>query len=225
MNYAVIVAAGKSKRMGENVDKAFVTLGSKPVLAYSLMAFERCPDIDGIIVVVRKERLEAACGLAKMFGGAKVRKVVAGGAQRQSSVLNGLAELNEDVAIVAVHDGARPCVSPALISATILSAKRHGSGVAAVKVTDTIKQVDAGLTVAKTIDRSKLWAVQTPQSFKVDVLRKALEAADRGGLTITDESSAVEAAGGKVHLVESSVTNMKITTPDDLMMVAALLKV
>ena len=173
MIYGIIVAAGKSERMGVDVDKAFLSLGTRPVLMYSLQAFEQCPLIDGVILVVRKDRLDAARGMIQMFGFSKVRSVVAGGASRQISVMLGLAELKDDVKIVAVHDGARPCVTPALIQETILSAKRHGAGVAAVKVTDTIKEVDRGALVTRTVDRSKLWAVQTPQTFRVDWLNKA----------------------------------------------------
>ena len=225
MNYGVIVAAGKSQRMGPTVDKAFFTLGSMPVLAYSVRAYEQCGDIDGVVLVVRKDRLEGARHMVKMFGYAKVRKVVAGGSKRQVSVSNGLDALGDDVEIVSVHDGARPCVTPALISETIKAAKRYGSGVAGVRVTDTVKWVESGATVTKTLDRSKLWAVQTPQSFRLELLRRALEAVTKKNLTVTDEALAVELVSKEVHLVPSSLGNMKITTPDDLPMAAALLRI
>ena len=151
--------------------------------------------------------------------------MVAGGASRQISVMLGLSELKDDVKIVAVHDGARPCVTPALIQETILSAKRHGTGVAAVKVTDTIKEVDRGVVVTRTVDRSKLWAVQTPQTFRVDWLNKAYANARKKKLTVTDESSAVEALGEPVHLVSAPVTNIKITCPADLALASMILKV
>ena len=225
MIFGIIVAAGKSERMGADVDKAFLSLGTRPVLMYSLQAFEQCPLIDGVILVVRKDRLDAARGMIQMFGFSKVRKVVAGGASRQLSVMLGLAELKEDVKIVAVHDGARPCVTPALIQETILSAKKQGTGVAAVKVTDTIKEVDRGTLVARTVDRSKLWAVQTPQTFRVDWLNKAYDHAKKKKLTVTDEASAVEALGEPVHLVPAPATNIKITTPADLALASVILKV
>jgi 2-C-methyl-D-erythritol 4-phosphate cytidylyltransferase len=211
--------------MGADVDKAFLSLGTRPVLMYSLQAFEQCPLIDGVILVVRKDRLDAARGMIQMFGFSKVRKVVAGGASRQLSVMLGLAELKDDVKIVAVHDGARPCVTPALIQETILSAKRQGTGVAAVKVTDTIKEVDRGSLVVRTVDRSKLWAVQTPQTFRVDWLNKAYAHAKKKKLTVTDEASAVEALGEPVHLVPAPATNIKITTPADLALASMILKV
>jgi len=225
MIFGIIVAAGKSERMGADVDKAFLSLGTRPVLMYSLQAFEQCPLIDGVILVVRKDRLEAARGMIQMFGFSKVRTVVAGGASRQLSVMLGLAELKDDVKIVAVHDGARPCVTPALIEETILSAKRQGTGVAAVKVTDTIKEVDRGTLVSRTVDRSKLWSVQTPQTFRVDWLNKAYANAKKKKLTVTDEASAVEALGEPVHLVPAPATNIKITTPADLALASIILKV
>jgi len=225
MIYGIIVAAGKSERMGADIDKVFLSLGTRPVLAYSLLAFEQCALIDGVILVVRKDRVDSARGLAQMFGCAKVRAVVAGGASRQVSVMNGLAELGDDVKIVAVHDGARPCVTPLLIEETIKSAKRCGSGVAAVKVTDTIKEVDRGTLVTRTVDRSKLWAVQTPQTFKVDILRKAYAQAGKKRISITDEASAVEALGEPVHLVPASALNIKLTTPQDLSLAAVIIKV
>ncbi len=225
MIFGIVVAAGKSERMGADVDKVFLSLGTRPVLAYSLLAFEQCPLIDGVVLVVRKDHVEAARGLAQVFGCAKVREVVAGGASRQASVMNGLAELPDGVTIAAVHDGARPCITPEAIAETVKSAKRHGSGVAAVKITDTIKEVDRGTVVSRTIDRTRLWAVQTPQTFRVDLLRKAYEYVDKKGLTVTDEASAVEAVGEAVHLVPSLWSNVKITTPADLALAGAILKV
>jgi len=224
MKFGVIVAAGKSERMGPDVDKAFLTLGSQPVLAYSLQAFEKCPDIDGVILVVRKDRLEAAQGMVNLFGFSKVRKIVAGGPRRQDSVMNGLEQLSDEVKSVAVHDGARPCVTPALISETINSAKRYGSGVAAAKITDTVKYVESGLTVTKTVDRSKLWAVQTPQTFRTELLLKAYQLVQKKRVEVSDESAAVELLGEKVRLVPVTQANIKITTPDDLALAALLLK-
>lgn len=224
MNFGVVVAAGKSERMGPEVDKAFLSLGTKPVLAYSLIAFEKCPDIEGVILVVRKDRVDSARAMAQLFGCYKVRKVLAGGATRQLSVKVGLAQLNHEVDIVAVHDGARPCITPAVISETIQSARKFGSGVAAVKITDTVKEVKKGLIVSKTIDRTMLWAVQTPQTFKLDLLRKAFDVVQKKRLTVTDEASAVELVSRDVRLVPAALSNIKITVPDDLTLAAAVLR-
>lgn len=225
MNVGIIVAAGKSERMGAKMDKAFVSLGVKPVLAYSLEAFEECSDIDTVVIVARKDRVSAARGMAQMFGCAKVRKVVAGGLRRQDSVQIGLNALGEDVRLVAIHDAARPCVTPDLISATLKVAKRYGAGLAAVKIADTIKRVERGTTVNKTVDRAKLWSVQTPQAFKLDLLKQAYEVVNKKGLTVTDEGSAVELVSDCVHIVPSTWTNIKITTAEDLAIAAAMLKV
>ncbi|MFC1498106.1 2-C-methyl-D-erythritol 4-phosphate cytidylyltransferase [Verrucomicrobiota bacterium] len=224
MNFGVIVAGGKSERMGPKVDKAFLSLGTKPILAYSLEAFEKCQDIDGVILVVRKDRLEAARGMVQLYGCSKVKKVIAGGTTRQVSVSNGLAQLNDEVKIVSVHDGARPFVTPQLISMTIATAKRYGTGVAAVKITDTVKFVEKGVTVSKTIDRSKLWAVQTPQTFKRKLLFEAYDLVEKKKLTVTDEASAVENICEDVRLVSAPLSNIKITVPEDLPFAAALLK-
>ena len=223
MTTAIIVAAGKSARMGGDVDKAFLSLGPKPVLAYSLMTFEACPDIDKIVLVVRKDHLAAAKSVAQMFGCRKVGAIVAGGATRQDSVGNGLGACDPETTMVCVHDGARPCITAALISETIRTARRTGAAVAAAKVTDTLKSVDHGQVVASTVDRAKVWAVQTPQTFKFDILRRALEKAKQDEFSFTDEASAVEHLGESVHLVSSSFPNIKITVTDDLTVAALLL--
>jgi len=224
MNFAIIVAAGKSERMGPDIDKAFLSLGTRPVVAYSLVAFEKCPDVDSVILVVRKDKLEAARAMVQMYGCAKVKRVVAGGARRQDSVVNGLEHVPADAKIVVVHDGARPCLTPDLITETVNSAKRFGSGIAACKVTDTIKEVARGLTVSKTVDRTRLWAVQTPQAFERESLVKAFEVVRKKRLVVTDESSAVEMVCKDVRIVPAPWTNMKITTPNDLVTAAHLLK-
>lgn len=225
MNYGLIVAAGKSERMGPDVDKAFLNLGTKPVLCYSLHAYERCQDIEGVILVVRKDRLESARNMVQMFGCTKVKRVVAGGGRRQDSVANGLAYMKDEVEIVSVHDGARPCVTPHLISETIQAAKRHGGGVAGAKITDTVKSVEKGTKIKKTIDRTSLWAVQTPQTFQLPLLRKAFSVVRRKRVVITDEAAAVEMVSKDIRIIPSGFSNIKITTPDDLALAAVLLKV
>ena len=209
MNTVILVAAGKSTRMGSNTDKAFLSLGSRPVIAWSLLAFEQCTAIDQIVLVVRKDQILAAKSVAQMFGISKLREVVAGGSRRQDSVVNGMREMAPETRIVVVHDGARPCVTPELIEATIKTAKRNGCGIAASRVWDTIKYVERGLTVDRTIDRAKLWAVQTPQAFKVELLQRAYEAVEEQKAVITDEASAVELIGEPVRLVSGRATTSK----------------
>ena len=225
MVVGIVVAAGKSERMGPDIDKAFLSLGAKPVLAWALLAFERCPAVNRVILVTRRERVDAAQGLAHMFGCAKTKCVVAGGATRQASVREGLEATRGEADVVVIHDGCRPCVTPDLIAETVKSARRQGSGVAAVKVTDTIKEVARGLTVTRTIDRGRLWAVQTPQAFRFDLLNEAYRLVEAQGLSVTDYASAVEALGKPVHLVSATAANMKITVPADLVLAAAILNV
>ena len=221
---AIIVAAGKSERMGSGMDKAFLSLGPKPVLAYSLMAFEACHAVDRIVLVVRKEQLDAARSVCRIYGISKLYAVVHGGARRQDSVRNGMDAMDPDTTIVAVHDAARPLVTPELVEETIKSAQRYGSGVAARKMIDTVKFVEKSATVDHTVDRSKLWTVQTPQTFKSALLKKAFDKLAADGATCTDESAAVEALGEAVRLVEWARPNFKITTPDDIPAAAALVR-
>jgi 2-C-methyl-D-erythritol 4-phosphate cytidylyltransferase len=224
MNIGIVVAGGKSERMGQNIDKAFLSLGTKPVLIYSLLAFEKCHDVEEVVLVVRKERIEAARYAAQMFGCNKVKNIVAGGSKRQDSVMAGLEMIEDECEIITVHDGARPCVTPELISETIKSAKAYGSGVAAVKITDTVKVVEKNMVISETIDRTKLWRVQTPQSFKRELIVKAFDFIKKKKMLVTDESSAVELVSKDVRIVATTPSNIKITTPDDLVLAAALMR-
>ena len=221
---AVIVAAGKSERMGGGTDKAFLNLGSKPVVAWSLLAYEKNTDIDKIILVVRKDQLTAAKAVARMFGISKLFKIVPGGARRQDSVQAGLKEVDVDTRIVVVHDGARPCVSQDVISDVIKSARRGAASVAGCKIRDTVKIVEKGCTVSSTVDRAKHWAVQTPQAFPCSMLRKAYAAVEAQKIEVFDDSQAVEISGETVKICETDKLNLKITTPEDLQVAAALLK-
>lgn len=222
MTTAIVVAAGKASRMGD-VDKAFLTLGSRPVVAHALAAFERCPDVTEVVLVVRKDQLSAADSAVRMFGLRKVRRIVPGGATRLASVRAGIAAANPDTTYYAVHDGARPAVPVALIRDCVASARKFGSGVAAAKITDTVKSVTRAGAIERTLDRDPLWAAQTPQVFRADLLRKALDGVDDKDPSITDESSAVERLGGTVRIVESKEPNPKITYPGDVGIVARLL--
>ena len=226
---AIILAAGKSERMGAGTDKAFLSLGPKPVLAWSLLAFERCSAIDRIVLAVRKDQIAAARSLAKMFGISKLSNIVAGGARRQDSVANALAAVDADTRVVAVHDGARPCVTPETISAVVDAAKRGGAAVAGRRIWDTVKYVERGATISRTEDRSKLWAVQTPQAFSAALFKKAYAAlaADKKR-EVTDDAQAVELLGEEgrqIKIVETNAPNFKITTVEDLQLAAACLKI
>ena len=215
---AIVVAAGKSERMGTGTDKAFLNLGPRPVVAWSLLAFERCADIDKIVLVVRRDQINAPKSLARMFGISKLLNIVAGGAKRQDSVMNGLKALDVDARFVVVHDGARPCVTPETISETVKLARRCGAAVVGRHIWDTVKLVEKGTTVTRTEDRSKLWAIQTPQAFDV----RAYEAVVEQQKEVTDDASAVELIGEPVKIYETEKPNLKITTVEDLRMAAAI---
>ena len=219
---AIIVAAGKSERMGAGADKAFLNLGPKPVVAYSLLAFERSPEIDQIILVVRKDQQVAAKAVARMFGISKLAKIVPGGARRQDSVMNGLKELDSDARIVVVHDGARPCVTSDTIAEVVKLAKRSDAAVVGRRIWDTVKRVEKGTSVAATEDRTKLWAVQTPQAFKTQLLKRAYEALEAEKKDVTDDAQAVELIGASVKIYETNKPNLKITTVEDLQIAAAV---
>lgn len=226
---AIVLASGKGERMGMGaVDKCFLSLGSRPVLAWSLLAFEKCNDIDQIVLTVRKEQVNAARGVCQMFGISKIRIIIAGGSRRQDSVMNGLKEVDPDTRYVVIHDAARPCVTPELISDTVKYARRYGSGVAAAQVTDTIKVAEKGMMVAETPDRSHLWAAMTPQTFQFDPIFNAYKTLIQNGKkseVFTDDASVFEAAGGKTRLVEWTKSNIKITTAEDMTVAAALLRI
>jgi 2-C-methyl-D-erythritol 4-phosphate cytidylyltransferase len=220
----ILLAAGRSSRMGGGTNKQFIELLGRPVALFSLLAFEQCPAIDAIVVVRRPEYADA---IAKIVADNHCRKVVAfadGGVERQNSVWNGLEKCPAGTEIVAVHDGARPLVTPALIEATIESARVHGTGIAATKVVDTIKEADENRVVLRTVDRTKLWAMQTPQTIRYELLRRAYAKVLEQGIVVTDEGAAVEGLGEKVHLVDTPFLNLKVTTPGDLATVEALLR-
>ena len=227
MTTAIILAAGKSERMGENLDKAFVALGPRPVVAWSLLAFQQCADIGRIVLVVRREQLVAAKGIVNMFGLSKVAQIIPGGARRQDSVMRGLEAADPDSRFIAIHDGARPCVTPELVSAVLQSARKHGSGVAATRVTDTLKTADRGANITGTVERANTWAVQTPQAFKADLLRRAYAGLGKDKAEVTDDAAAVALLpdAPALKLVEWNKPNLKITIVEDLSIAAALLRI
>ncbi len=223
MNSAVIVAAGKGTRMGPGVDKLFLEVAGRPVVAHTWQRFNDAQCIDEIILVVRDGMQSAFAELAQQFQLTKPYRCVVGGAERQDSVWNGLEALSPSVQIVAIQDGARPCTSTELIAATVKAAQEIGAAVAAQPVTDTIKETADGQTISRNVDRSKLWAVQTPQTFRVDVIRRALTEVRARQLQVTDDTTACELIGQPVRLVTSATPNPKVTLPADLPYVGLLL--
>jgi 2-C-methyl-D-erythritol 4-phosphate cytidylyltransferase len=220
---AVIVAAGRGTRMGPNVDKLFLDLAGEPVVAHTWRRFESVPAIAEIIFVTREELMPAFRELAPRLGARKPFRLVAGGAERQDSVTNGLTALDPRAEIVAIHDAARPCTPTELIEATIAAARESGAAVAAQRVTDTVKESSDGRVIARHLDRQRLWAVQTPQTFRVEVIRRAIAMARERGLNLTDDTAACDLIGQPVRLVEGARPNPKITVPEDLAFAAILL--
>jgi 2-C-methyl-D-erythritol 4-phosphate cytidylyltransferase len=221
---AIIVAAGKSTRMGAGADKLFLEVNNRPLVAHSWQRFDGAPFIEEIVLVVRDGLQSAFAELAKKYRFTKPYRLVAGGPQRQDSVWNGLEALSPEAEIVAIQDAARPCASLALIQATIQAARQDGAAVAAQPVSDTIKSSDDGAYVSRHLERSLLWAVQTPQTFRVEIIRRALKAVREKGLQVTDDTAACEAIGQRVKLVHVPGPNPKVTVPADVAYVEMLLR-
>ena len=224
MTSGIIVAAGKGTRMGPDVDKLFLEVAGRPLVAHTWQRLEDAGVLSEIIVVVREGLQGAFRDIARQFAFKLPYRLVAGGEQRQDSVWNGLEAVAPLTEIVVIQDGARPCTSGELIRATIKAAREDGAAVAAQRVTDTIKESDGARLIARTIDRSRLWSVQTPQTFRVSVIRAALEAVRRQGLQITDDTAACELVGQPVVLVESGAPNPKATSRSDLPYIELLLR-
>lgn len=214
MTSAIIVAAGTSQRMG--FDKLLAYIGPRQVIAHSLAAFEDCPDIDEIILITNDERFKAIERIEQEECFQKLTHIIHGGAERHHSVWNGLKDLNPNSKYVAVHDGARPLITPAQITRCIEAAKIHGAAASAHPITDTVKRADDSQMVAGAVDRDNLWAMETPQVFDSQLLIGAYEKVLEAGSLVTDEVSAIEQIGHRVQLVANETPNPKITFPEDL---------
>ncbi|MGI8786771.1 MAG: 2-C-methyl-D-erythritol 4-phosphate cytidylyltransferase [Pyrinomonadaceae bacterium] len=214
MNAAIIVAAGSGKRFGADVPKQFLEILGKPLIVHTLEKFESCLLVDEIILVLPFEEIKNFQTAVEKYNLRKLVKIIAGGATRAESVLNGMNSIDEDkTEIIAVHDGARPLVSTEEISRTIKRARETGAACLVAAVTDTIKKVADG-KIKGTIDRAKLRRALTPQAFRYEILKRAFEAADLSE-TATDECFLVEKLGCEISVVEGSAENFKITTPED----------
>ncbi len=220
---AIIPAGGSGSRMGLEIPKQFYELNSIPVLAYTLLAFQQTAIISSVIVVVPRDHLEHSQRIVRGFKLDKVVKIVLGGRLRQDSVLAGLLSLDPAIEYVAVHDAARPLISPELITACVMEAQKNGAAMAAVPVRDTLKEVNRRGQIRRTIDRKNIWQAQTPQVVRVSLLRQAFNAAKKDNFIGTDEASLLEALDIPVVVVNGSEKNIKITRPDDLLIAEALL--
>lgn len=218
--YGIVVAAGRSERMG-GIDKVFAQVSGRPLLAWTLGAFKRCEAIDAVVVVAATEAVERMRHFVREWRFANVVGVVPGGATRQASVRAGL-DAARDAAIVVVHDGARLLVTPELIERGIDIAREAGAAVCALPSRDTVKEADGDPPMVRaTHDRSRIWLAQTPQVFTRDLLLRAHEAAESEA---TDDAALVEALGHDVRLYEGASWNIKVTTPEDVVIAEALLR-
>ena len=218
---AVVPAAGSSTRM-EGQDKLLLPLEEQPVLLHTLRALELCPYLAEIIVVTREDLIVPVSQLCRDFMLDKVTKVMVGGAERVLSVRIGVQEARRDAALIAIHDGARPLLSREVLEEVLKKAAVTGAAAPAIPMVDTIKRAERGVVV-ETMDRSSLWAVQTPQVFEASLIRAALEKAVADGETLTDDCAAVERIGMKVSLTRGDRENIKLTTPFDLVVGEAIL--
>lgn len=222
MNYQVVIpAAGQGKRMNAGKNKQFIELEQVPIIIHTLNVFQEHSKCTGIILVINDQEREEFQNLLKKYSVTKVRAIVSGGSERQYSVNNGLQAVEEGE-LVLVHDGARPFISHKRIEDLVEKAYETGAAVLAVPVKDTIKKVEEGIVV-ETVERSALWSIQTPQAFHLSLILDAHHQASKENYLGTDEASLIERAGKQVSIVLGEYTNIKLTTPDDLLIAKAIL--
>jgi 2-C-methyl-D-erythritol 4-phosphate cytidylyltransferase len=221
----LIPAAGMGKRMGRTMAKQFLPLGDKPMLAHTLLAFQRCSVVDEIVPILSEEDIETClANIIEHYHITKVKTLVVGGKERQDSVYNGLQKLAKDAAVVLVHDGVRPFVTHDMIQETAEIARKGECVAVGVPLKDTVKEVGADGIVRVTLDRSRLWAIQTPQAFPAKTLRRVYEESFAHKVCGTDDSTLAERAGIRVRVIMGSYENIKITTPEDLLLAEEILK-
>ncbi|WP_069651019.1 2-C-methyl-D-erythritol 4-phosphate cytidylyltransferase [Caloranaerobacter ferrireducens] len=219
----IVPAAGMGKRMNSKINKQFIKIKDVPVLARTLIQFNNCDYIDEIIVVTRYDEIDfCKKEVIEKYELYKVKNVIQGGRERQDSVYNGLKGVNKKSDIVLIHDGARPFIKREIIEENIKFALEYGACVTGVPVKDTIKKVDLNGEVVDTPNRKELWAIQTPQTFRYDLILKAYEKAQSDTFLGTDDSMLVERIGHKVKIVMGDYSNIKITTPEDLIIAEAI---
>ena len=220
----IFPAAGQGKRMQAGINKVLLTLGGEPILTRTLKTFSAVKEVGELIVVVAADEVAAVERQLQKVAGLKPFQVVAGGSERQYSIYNGLQHVDKQADVVLVHDAARPLVTVKTIQAVVDSARAKGGAIAAVPAKNTIKVVGTDGLVESTPPRSTLWEVQTPQGFRKDILLKANEQALQDDFLGTDDASLVERIGVPVAVVKSDYRNIKVTTPEDLLIAEAFLQ-
>jgi 2-C-methyl-D-erythritol 4-phosphate cytidylyltransferase len=221
---AIVPAAGSGNRMGRGLSKQYLSLGGVPLLVHTLNVFEKCPLVDALLVVVPPPDVEAVrTEMLPRWNLKKLAGVIPGGKERQDSVRAGIETLDRDTDIVIIHDAVRPFITAKLIEDCIRAAAEEGAATVGVPVKDTVKEVGADGRVMRTCDRNLLWLTQTPQAFRRDIIENAHRAAVRDGYRGTDDTSLVERLGIAVRMIRGDYGNIKITTPEDLVIAEALL--
>lgn len=219
----LIVAAGRGRRMGSKTPKVMLPVGGRPLLAHTLQAFEEAGRIDQVVLVTAEDLLAVvAQEVVDAHGLRKVRQIIPGGVRRQDSVRIGLGAVGPECPLVAIHDGARPLITPELIDRAVAEAAGNGAAALAVRPGDTVRRGE-GETFQVTLDRDKLWLMQTPQVFACRLIHDAHRQAGERGLDGTDDVALVEAMGHPVRVVQGHRENIKVTTPEDLLYVEAVL--
>ncbi len=220
----IIPAAGFGERMGATISKQFLLLDGKPILAHTVERFQQCTAINEIIIATQKKSFSVIEEIQKKYLLSKLRSPIEGGERRQDSIANALKVIDPRTEIIAVHDAVRPFVHTKEILQSIETATYYGASIVAVRAKDTMKKAATDGRVEETLNRSSLWSVQTPQTFRREILLEAYDNAAKENITATDDSFLVEKIGISPIIVEGSYENIKITTPDDLLLAELLLK-
>jgi 2-C-methyl-D-erythritol 4-phosphate cytidylyltransferase len=220
---AIVPAAGLGERFGKGTNKPFAVLGKKPLIIWALETLQRLPEVAEIIPVVKETDIQLCSRLLEEYSITKVKRVAPGGAERQDSVFHGLNLIHDKTTIVMVHDGVRPLIEPSLIQAALQQLHDCDGLVVGVPLKDTVKEVKDGV-VRNTPKRALLWAIQTPQIFSYRALYAAYEKALADSYYTTDDSALVERNGGKIKVIQGSYTNIKVTTPEDLLVAEVFLQ-
>ena len=222
-NAAVIVAAGSGTRMGTQIPKQFLEVMGKPILAHTVDKFQNNDAISEIVIVTSEAYIPFCGNMVKEYGFDKVKAIVIGGATRQMSVMNGISQIGDDVDNVFIHDGARPLVSHRVITKCAETLREVSACAVGVPMKDTIKYSENGEYIDRTVDRSRLWQIQTPQCFSVKLITECHKKASQEGFEATDDCMLMEHYGERVALVEGDYENIKITSPQDIYVMEGLL--
>lgn len=222
--WGLIIASGKTEQVSESADAAFLNLGDRPVLSYSIDAMERCEDIEGIAVVARKDRMQSVKSLAEIMGTTKLRRIVAGSTRRVASIKAALSHLDDHVTMVCIHDASRPFVTADQVAETVKTAKRYGCGVSARKMEENVKLVPVGTKVTKTIADKTAWVAETPQTYRLELLSKAIERAAKRKADTIEESELFDGTKQEVRIVPNEGLSLKINSATALQTAFALMK-